>query len=389
MSGDAGVRIAFLTHTGAPSGAELAFARLAGALGRRGFRPIVVMTEAGSLVDVLTNEGVASTVVETAFVSRKMTIGTAVTGLVAGACAILRTGWRLGDVVRDLDAEVVIAESSKALLMGIVASRRARIPLVWHVHDRVSRDYFGPLLFLLVRILGLGASGFLANSFGTLATLWTARRPASVCYPGVVLSATLPRAPQRQPAEVRLVMVGRLTEWKGQDLVLEAMALTESKACIRFIGGTHFGEEPYAEALTERAIDLGIADRVEFVGHTDNPFQELANADVAIHYSRLSEPFGQVVVEAMASGCAVLAAGAGGPTEIITDGVDGLLVAPGCPAELAIAIDQVVADTGLRERLATAARVRAQDFAIERSAAVAGSLFHQVVPRNVLMGATP
>ena len=75
-----------------------------------------------------------------------------------------------------------------------------------------------------------------------------------------------------------------------------------------------------------------------FTGHRDDVEAELAGLDVLLHASRLPEPFGQVVVEGMAAGLPVVATDGGGPRELITDGVDGVLVPADEPAALAAAV---------------------------------------------------
>ncbi|MGL6234717.1 MAG: glycosyltransferase [Segniliparus sp.] len=378
--------VVFLSHTGAMSGAELAFVRLAAALGRLGLATSAVLTEAGPLSGALADAGVPTRVLATAFASRDVTIGGSFARLVRGGFHMLASGWTVGAAILGANGAVVVAESTKALLIGVVASRRARVPLVWHVHDRITREYFG-WLAPVVRLIGfLAADGFVANSKGTLATLWTGRRPAVVSYPGVDLCGIPEPRAQRPAAEARLVMVGRLTKWKGQDLVLRALAQTTTQAPLAFVGGSHFGEDDYARSLRDLAALLQLADRVVFVGHTDDPLGEVARADVAIHYSRLAEPFGQVVVEAMAAGRAVIAAGAGGPEEIITDGVDGVLVPPRDPRALAEAIDRLVADAGLRASLAGSGAARARDFSLETVAGSAAGLLRQVAPRIAPFG---
>ncbi len=117
-----------------------------------------------------------------------------------------------------------------------------------------------------------------------------------------------------------------------------------------------FGEEAYEERLHALAGELGVADRVEFRGFRDDVRAELAELDVLVHASTTPEPFGQVVLEGMAAGLPVVAAAAGGRAEIVTDGVDGLLVAPGDAAALAAALTRLAADPQLRERLGAAGR---------------------------------
>jgi glycosyltransferase involved in cell wall biosynthesis len=88
-----------------------------------------------------------------------------------------------------------------------------------------------------------------------------------------------------------------------------------------------------------------------------------------------------VVLEGMAAGVPVIAAAAGGPTELITDGVDGLLTRPGDPTELAGAMRRLVDDPELRARLADAARERSREFTPERTAEQLLAVYRQVVSR--------
>ncbi|TSE00494.1 glycosyltransferase family 4 protein [Skermania sp. ID1734] len=370
----------FLSHTGAPSGAELAFTRLACALAQQGYRTAAVLTAPGPLTDLLQEGGVEVTVSPVCFDSRSVTRDGSVMPIVRGAFAMLAAGWTVGGVLRETKSSVVIAESTKALLMGTIASRRARIPLVWQVHDRISREYFG-WLAPLIRFLGLVvAHAFIANSQGTRRTLWTLWKPVTVAYPGVDLTTVPDPKPQRPADLVRIAMVGRLTEWKGQDLVLEALAQTRTAAEVTFIGGSHFGEEQYGARLRALTEELGLSNRVTFVGHQPRPLTAMADADIVIQYTRLTEPFGQVVVEAMAVGCAVIATDLGGPTEIVTNGVDGVLVAPNRPGELARAIDDLVADHELRLAIAARAMDRAKAFSLAASAESALAVLRSATP---------
>ena len=120
------------------------------------------------------------------------------------------------------------------------------------------------------------------------------------------------------------------------------------------------------------------AERVTFTGHVTDPLTEAADADIVVHYSRLTEPFGQVVAEAMAAGRVVVAARAGGPTELIVDRENGVLVPPRRPDLLAVALDSLIADWELREQLSAAARDRGRDLDLKTSAAIADSLLARV-----------
>ncbi|MEU6580138.1 glycosyltransferase family 4 protein [Nocardia sp. NPDC046763] len=373
------LKAVFLAHTAAPSGAELATLRLLSAMPAG--RTAVLYTEDGPMLRQMAARGIETRVVTNSFDSRAMTIDKAgIRSLLAGATGLLRLGWTLGATVRDLDATVLVAGSTKAMLMGAVAARRARVPLVWHVHDRVSRDYFGRALALVIRVMGwVVARGVIANSRGTLASLYTWRRAAVVAYPGVefppdnetaaeesVLSRE-PRPQEQRPAgETIIAVVGRLAPWKGQDLFLRALADVKTLPREVFlVGGTFFDEEPYRAELEVHATALDLP--VTFTGHVDDPESYLRHADILVHCSVLPEPFGQVVVEGMRAGCAVIATRPGGPEEIVEPGVNGLLVTAGDRAGLTRALDTLIADRELRVKLADAARVRSRDFDVAES----------------------
>ncbi|MGW0181504.1 glycosyltransferase family 4 protein [Nocardia sp. NPDC003345] len=375
------IRAVFLCHTAAPSGAELAVLRLVTALRSAAVDASVLLTADGALVELLRARDIPVTVHRTGFDSRSLTIAGSGPGrLATGALELVRLGAEVGVALRAGQADVVVAQSTKTLLVGAVAARRARIPLIWQVHDRIGADYFGVALAWSLRLLGWTvARAIIANSRATLRTLYTRGRVATVAYPGLEDIGPVTRPPQREPGDVRIVMAGRLTRWKGHEVLFRALALLRQRpAAVVVVGGTHFGEEDYRSELEDRARRLGTP--IEFTGHTDDPTPYFADADIAVHCSVLAEPFGQVVVEAMRAGCAVVAAGAGGPTEIVHPDVDGLLTAPGDPVELAAALDRLIADPALRTRLGAAARERAAEFGIAATAAGVAAVLDRVTP---------
>jgi glycosyltransferase involved in cell wall biosynthesis len=115
-------------------------------------------------------------------------------------------------------------------------------------------------------------------------------------------------------------------EWKGQHIFLEAakrVLASGIKAQFVLIGGALFGETDYEAKLKEMATPLG--NRVEFLGFRNDVPDLLRGLDIMVHASISPEPFGQVVIEAMAEGVPVIGSDGGGVREIITHGNDGLL----------------------------------------------------------------
>jgi glycosyltransferase involved in cell wall biosynthesis len=189
-----------------------------------------------------------------------------------------------------------------------------------------------------------------------------------------------PGAKATQNGAITVAIVGRLSPWKGQDIFLDAFAKAfpggEERALI--VGSAMFGEDTFERQLRAQADRLGIADRVSFVGFARDVFGLLAEVDVLVHASTVPEPFGQVIIEGMAAGVPVIASAAGGPLEIVTHGVNGVLVAPGDAEALAAWLVQLAASPQLRAELAAQGRVRALDFAPERIAGALAAVYGRV-----------
>jgi glycosyltransferase involved in cell wall biosynthesis len=158
-----------------------------------------------------------------------------------------------------------------------------------------------------------------------------------------------------------LAFAGRLTAQKSLDRALEAVAAADG---VRLVIA---GDGPDREPLEARARALGIADRVTFLGaQPRRRIVELFRAADATILSSSWENFPHTVVEALAVGTPVLAMEAGGVSEVVRDGVNGLVVAPGDIAGLADAVRRYFTDEQLRGRLRSAAAPSVAEYAPER-----------------------
>ncbi len=164
------------------------------------------------------------------------------------------------------------------------------------------------------------------------------------------------------PAGAPLVgIVGHLQDWKGQHLVADAMARVRVRhpdvRCL-MVGGVHrFGGE-YAAQLHERIARPDLAGYVILTGARSDVPACLDAMDVVIHSSVRREPFGRVLIEAMALGKPLVAPREGGPRYIVADGETGLLVPPRDAEALAAAISALLDDPARRAAMGRAARAR-------------------------------
>jgi glycosyltransferase involved in cell wall biosynthesis len=149
----------------------------------------------------------------------------------------------------------------------------------------------------------------------------------------------------------------RLWPTKRQTLVIDALRFTRGAVAVRFAG---VGDDPdYAETLARRAGDLGVADRVTWLGSisADELRRQYATA-LAVVYPPADEDYGYVTLEAMLAAKAVITCSdSGGPLEFVAHGETGLVVEPEAQ-DLARALDELWHDRGRARRLGRAARER-------------------------------
>lgn len=180
-----------------------------------------------------------------------------------------------------------------------------------------------------------------------------------VIFNGVAVGDQPATSPASGPRYV--LALGRVVEKKGFDLLLQAFArVADHHPDVELHIG---GAGPAEDTLRRLIAELGLEGRAKLLGRLsrEDVAAAMAGAEVFVMPSRL-EPFGIVVLEGWRAGRAVIATSRGGPAEFVEDGVNGLLVDPFDTAVLAGALDRLLSDQGLRQRLGDAARRRVADF---------------------------
>lgn len=269
-------------------------------------------------------------------------------------------------------AEAVLGWMSKAQLYGSPAAKLTGIPAFWfqlglpsinpHWMDRLA------MLFPAQGILACSHASAEAQS-----RIWP-RRPTRVIHLGVDLTRFDGAAPCA-PHEIRkrlglpekgplIGIVGRLQRWKGIHVFVEAMHLLRKEhpdVHAVIVGGEHALEPDYPARLVNQIRELGLEDCVKMVGLQQNVPEWMQAMDVVVHASE-DEPFGLVVIEAMALRKPLVATDTAGPSEIITNGKDGLLTPYGRADLLAKQIGRLIEDPGFAAEIANAAQERASRF---------------------------
>jgi glycosyltransferase involved in cell wall biosynthesis len=162
---------------------------------------------------------------------------------------------------------------------------------------------------------------------------------------------------------VVIVHTGRMQEWKGQRLLMQGASTikSNSKWIIWFVSGAQReSEHRYLASLRATAAELGIEDRVRFAGQRIDVERILAASDIHCQPNISPEPFGIAFIEALYAGIPVVTTQIGGALEIV-DRSCGVMVPPGDPAALAVALDELVADGEARRCLGEAGPARARE----------------------------
>ena len=353
----------FVSHTGEKGGAELFLTDLVKA-GPHSWRACFL--SGGAAADDLVDAGRAPVILSAGEKMLSIRRDASLGALLRGAADVMAVAWQLSREARHYD--VICANSQKALFVCALAAKLSRRPLVWILHDIVTDPAFSAtnrrasLAFarLFARLVAVNSEetgrAFIeaGGEADKVRIVYNGFDPAKarVYEPGkaVRLRAELGLGPQPLVG-----LFGRLSEWKGQHVFLDAIAAMEGVQAV-IVGGALFGQEAYEARIREQASRLGIDGRVRFLGFRPDVPELMAAMDVVAHTSIVAEPFGRVVVEAMMCGRPVVATRGGGVTEIVRDGETGLLVPPGDASALAAAIGYVLSQPALAERLAQKGR---------------------------------
>lgn len=369
------MRVLYVNQTGDVSGAERSLLALIGGL-QGEVEPTLACPD-GTLSRLAAEAGIArEPILGTQASFRLHPVHTS-----RGLAEIGRSALQVRRLAQREAPALVHANTTRAALLALLARRR-RPPVLAHIRDWAPEGRFSRAVLGVVARradLVVANSAYIARQFDGLPL----RRPVRVIHNPVDLGKFDPAGVDREamrrelglgPRTVALAVVAQLTPWKGQDDAIRALAALRSDqgddvvlllaGSAKFSGaGTQFDNRAYAQELRELASQLGVADRVRFLGERGDVPQVLAATDVLLLPS-WQEAFGRIAIEAMAMGVPVAATEAGGPAEIVRPGVEGLLLAPRSPELWARELVPLVESASLRERMGAAGRERARDFSV-------------------------
>ncbi len=278
----------------------------------------------------------------------------------------IRATRRLADLLRhekpDIALSAVGGSNTKLLAAIALAGVDTRAIITYHGFNEWKTGWLSWFTYLTLPFLSRTSSRTVAVSMGLreqLVKRWRANPDKTITIHNPVFfpaSARVPGAEELARREPHLLAVGRLVPEKDFRTLLRAFARVRTPGAKLTI----LGKGPQRTMLEREAARLGIADRVSMPGYSREPWSAYDTAKVFVT-SSVSEPFGNVVVEAMAHGLPVVATACDGPLEILKHGVYGRIVSLEDEVQLANAIDDALADTGNPQKR----RQRADQFSFD------------------------
>lgn len=246
----------------------------------------------------------------------------------------------------------------------------ARTPYIFHLHGAIDSDYSSANISMINKAHTIIAiSDFVAQSAGQFGL---DNEKISIIANPIRLFPHPKHIDNNYRCKSNDILIGhfgRIVRWKGQLEFVEAFNLAKQKIpdiSAIIVGEVTDGNDAYLKQLTKKTRDLGIEDSVKFVGYKQNTQDYYNICDIIIHSSIEPEPFGLVIIEAMAAGKPVIASTLGAAPEIVDDGISGLIADPRSSDDLSAQIIKLAESEELRKQLGSYAKIAAnQNYNLE------------------------
>lgn len=262
---------------------------------------------------------------------------------------------RLTSLIRENQVRIIHARSRAPAWSSYYAARRAKIPFITTFHGSYSdenclKHFYNSIMSKGDKVIAISdfISDLVINNYGVdpaRVSLVPRGIDIDAFHPSRVSGARLKKLVEewRVPDDYRVILLpGRLTNWKGQSVLIEALARLKNKEGLRCIlAGSAQGRTRYVKELEDQISRLNLQGMVHMVGDCKDMPSAMLMSDVVVSASIEAEAFGRVIVEAQAMGRPVIATDHGAARETVIPEV-GWLVPPNDPDALAKALTEVL-----------------------------------------------
>jgi glycosyltransferase involved in cell wall biosynthesis len=361
-------------------GGQLSLINILRYIVRTSFNPYLVCSSEGTLIAKVREIGIESTVIKMRPLKGLgiFSILTAILGLYR-----LSRRWNIKIIHSN-------AGATRDTFYSALTARLMGIPFIWHVRTIESGG-------ILDRILAFLSTKIIAISNAVKQRLYWIKdsKKVEVIYNGVDLNefrfgidgSQIRREFNISEKDILIGTVGQLIPWKGHRYLLEAAKIVKERASnIKFlIVGDEVPEgSGYRKELEGFSLKLGLKEDVIFTGFREDIPDVMAAIDIFVLPS-INEPFGRVIIEAMAMGKPVVATNSGGVPEIVVDGEIGYIVPIKDAMALAERINELINNREKREEMGRAGRKRVEEmFTIEKNVGAVERLYEDILQAQSL-----
>lgn len=382
------INVLYINHSSRVSGSEISLMNILKTLDGDSYFPVLVCPGGGTMSKELIRMGIQTELLDIVRFKKSRNAFVLLSYFfryLGALCKLLR-------ICSRHSIDLIHSNSSNSQIYGSVAAKLLGIPSIWHVRDMVPLGVLGRILYRLSAKIIVPSEAVRSN----VLMYRSGKRPdggaevpgsnrsdkVEVIHNGLILEewnmATAKSGVREDgvegicireefgidPREHLIGMVGQLVPWKKHSDFLEAgKIILDEIPNTKFlvVGEDLFGEhKEYKNEIKALCTELSIEDRVIFTGYRDDIMEIMAAIDVLAVPSR-DEPFGRVILEAMAMGKPVVSTDTGGAPEIIEDGSTGTLIRQGDPGELSRAVIQLLGDSGMRMKMGEEGRRRVEE----------------------------
>jgi glycosyltransferase involved in cell wall biosynthesis len=265
-------------------------------------------------------------------------------------------------------------------LLGIIYAWKNNIKHLWHVHEIIEK----PKLFNkgFKKLLALKSNSFIVYNSKATQLFWETNSKISkkglVIWNGIDVNITEISVSEvleirtneflLQSNEIVIALVGRISRWKGQMILLEAfnkLAQKTENIKLIFVGAPPPNQENFQYDLEEKIKTYQLEKKVLIIPFQNDIHKIWQAIDIAVVPSTEPEPFGMVAIEAMLAKKPIVASNHGGLKEIILNNETGFLVAPNNETDLIIALEKLIQSESLRKQMGEQGQQRViQEFSV-------------------------
>lgn len=374
------IRLLTISHISEIGGSDITLLRLLRNLDKDEYEILHLMPYPGPLIDEFRSAGIRVEIID----MPRIRLFKNPLKYIIVLLRFFPTVFKIKNIIEDCKIDIICTFSMSSLY-GALAAKLANRP-----HVLMANEYLSVLRLVSHYFYFLSEKVICCSSI--VSTMFKKSNKIMVIPPGIDLhefSAQVNKEKVRQDLGVNgnlVSMVTRLTPWKGVEIFIKAASYVKGNTKFAIFGQPVMGRERYLCKLERLIEKLGLRDRVLIkAGGNKDIAQVMAASDIIVHASLRPEPFGLVIIEAMAMQKPIIASRLGAPLEIISDGVDGKLIEPGNPKALAAAISTLLENHAMALEMGLYARKKVtRDFDIKNFVHNLDIIFKTILKENYL-----